>query len=264
MLQAAFSYGQLEEEIEMTTDRPDQTESASIVPTGYAQVETGVTFVNDEFSKDGINTDIETWSLTTTLVRLRMARSFDFRIGGEYMRETRTFNDRETHLRGINSISTGAKIKMSEEDRWIPESAFLFELELPIGVEEFRPSEVQPAMRLAMMHTLSDTLSLGYNLGGAWDIDTQNAAFLYTASLGKGLSEKWAMFFELFGNFNSQTDNAHSFDFGGTHIIKSNVQLDVAIEYELNDPAEDWLLLGGYNSPSCPITIIKIFKTLLN
>lgn len=44
---------QTQEEQELITDRPDQTESPSIVPTGSVQLETGILFVQDEFLETG-------------------------------------------------------------------------------------------------------------------------------------------------------------------------------------------------------------------
>jgi hypothetical protein len=234
-----------EEAVEMVTDRPDQTESPSIVPPGHVQVETGGLFVNEEFSERGIDFDIETLSLAATLVRIGISPTLEFRIGGEFTQETFTYNRFVRRNSGLSGIATGAKIKLTEEKGWLPESAFIVELDLPVGHEEFRPSEVQPAMRFAAAHTISDAISLGYNIGGAWDLDTRNAALLYTASLGVSFAEKWGMFYELFGDFNSDAKNRHSFDLGGTYLLHTNVQLDAAVGYGLNDAADDWFLLTG-------------------
>ncbi len=245
LLISSISSLRAEEAVEMVTDRPDQTESPSIVSPGHVQLETGGIFANEEFSERGIDFDLETLNLATTLVRIGINPSLEFRIGGEFTQQTLTFSRFVRRDSGLSGVAVGAKIKLSKEKGWLPESAFVVELDLPVGHEEFRPSEVQPTMRFAAAHTFSEAISLGYNLGGAWDLDTRNAALLYSASLGVSFAETWGMFYEIFGDFNSDAENRHSFDLGATYLLHTNVQLDAAVGYGLNEAAEDWFFLGG-------------------
>ncbi len=245
LLNANIPFMRAEEAVEMVTDRPDQTDSPFIIPPGYFQLEMGGLFVNEEFSRGGTDFDFDTLSLAATLVRIGITPALEFRINGEFTQETLTYNRFVRRNSGLSGIAAGAKIKLTEEKGWLPESAFLVELELPVGHEEFRPSEVQPAMRFTAAHTFSEALSLGYNLGGAWDLDTRNATLLYTTSLGVSFAEKWGMFYELFGDFNSDAENRHSFDLGGTYLLHRNVQLDAAAGYGLNEAADDWFFLVG-------------------
>jgi hypothetical protein len=236
---------QTEEDQELITDRPDQTESPSIVPTGSVQLETGILFMQDEFSEAGTDFEIETLHLASTLIRIGVTPVLEFRIGGGYTQEKIISQQMESRHSGMGGVSAGAKIKLTEEKGWLPESAFLVNLDLPVGQEHFKPSEVQPTLLPAAAHTFSETLSLGYNLGGSWDLDTQDAIFLYSAALGTSITDRYSMFFELFGGFSSETDSPHSFDLGGTYLLKPNLQFDGAIGYGLNDAAEDWFLLAG-------------------
>ena len=48
-----------------------------------------------------------------------------------------------------------------------------------------------------------------------------------------------------FGDINSDVDNAHYFDLGGTYLFQTNIQFDTALGYGLNKAADDWFILGG-------------------
>ena len=58
---------------EMVTDRPDQTESATVVPWGLLQVETGYLF-----ARDG---DVDGYAVPGTLFRLGLGGRLELRIG---------------------------------------------------------------------------------------------------------------------------------------------------------------------------------------
>ena len=58
---------------DMVTDRPDQTESATVVPRGLLQVETGYLF-----ARDG---DVDGYAVPGTLFRLGLGGRLELRIG---------------------------------------------------------------------------------------------------------------------------------------------------------------------------------------
>ena len=58
---------------DMVTDRPDQTESAAVVPRGLLQVETGYLF-----ARDG---DVDGYAVPGTLFRIGLGGRLELRIG---------------------------------------------------------------------------------------------------------------------------------------------------------------------------------------
>src|SRR3989304_2578862 len=72
---------------EITTDRPDQTESSLVLPPGYVQLETGWTHVDD----DEHGEDFESDSVPETLLRYGMGNRLELRFAqsGRTWEETR-------------------------------------------------------------------------------------------------------------------------------------------------------------------------------
>ncbi|MDB4014489.1 transporter [Flavobacteriaceae bacterium] len=94
--------------------------------------------------------------------------------------------------------------------------------------------------RILISHDLSQTLSIGYNLGynkvyGAPD------TFIYTLALAKSIGS-WGVYAELFGE-NSKKESPNSYDLGLTYLIKENIQFDVSLGKGFNNKM-DYFALG--------------------
>ena len=66
---------------ELITDRPDQTESSSVVPLKSLQIETGFVLENDETD----NTRQKSFAYNTTLLRYGLFDNMELRLGLEYL-----------------------------------------------------------------------------------------------------------------------------------------------------------------------------------
>jgi hypothetical protein len=72
--------------------------------------------------------------------------------------------------------------------------------------------------------------------------------FLYTVTLGMGLTERFGAFVELYGDSPLNVEGgqaAHSFDGGFTYLVWNNFQLDVHVGKGLTDVADAWSFGGG-------------------
>jgi len=237
---------------ELVTDRPDQTESSSTVPYGSIQIEMGWLY-SDEDSED-----LETDAFPQALLRYGLAENLELRLGYDGYIWQNAVGSRAGALdeEGSGDLSAGFKLKLMDEEGWLPETAFISHLGLPTGKAPFSSERVDPDYRLAFSHTLSDRISFGYNLGQAWrteedaagDRDTRNN-FIYTAALGVGLTEKLGGFVEFFGDIPTGSDGgpANSFDGGFTYLIADNLQLDISSGIGLSDDADDWFVSAGFS-----------------
>ena len=96
---------------DMVTDRPDQTESAAVVPRGLLQVETGYLF-----ARDG---DVDGYAAPGTLFRIGLGGRLELRIGHAGL-----VGGAGRH--GAGDSELGAKINLIERaDGWRPELALL-------------------------------------------------------------------------------------------------------------------------------------------
>lgn len=252
---------------ELVTDRPDQTESAVVVPRGSAQVETGVVY-----TREGTGT----LDYPATLLRVGLAERVELRLGYEGWSKELA---RNSEAAAFGDGEVGLKLRLWDEAGWLPEAAVLAGITVPFGDEDTVDGRLDPGFRLSFAHSLSERFSFGYNLGVAWktvddppqwrwrlvapaspevpsptiefthealESDTL-ASFEYTAALGIGLSERWGAFVEVFGSapINARGGDAHSVDGGFTYLLRPNVQLDISGGIGLNDAAENWFLSTG-------------------
>lgn len=229
---------------ELITDRPDQTESSAVVPHKSLQIETGFVLENN-------TTDVarqKSIAYNTTLLRYGLLTNFELRLGLEYLGEEleQKNTGATTAHSGLGPLYTGFKVKIADEDRWRPEVAFLGGLVLPFSANKiFKPEYSAVNMRFSVSHTLSDNLSLGYNLGAEWDGETAVPGYIYTIALGIGLTDKLGMFAEGFGLFTEEGRGEHLFDGGFTYLVLPNFQLDISGGIGLNSNAADNFISVG-------------------
>lgn len=233
---------------ELVTDRPDQTESAVVVAPGQVQLETGVLLTRD----DAEGASIEAVEGPGTLVRIGLGHRTELRLGWDgYIRQELDLPGprRETITEeGPGDAELGAKMRLRDETGHLPEAALLVGTSLPVGDETYTSDRLDPSILLSLAHTLTDSLSLGYNAGVEWSSEPTEAGvhethsrFLYTAALGIGLTDRAGAFLELFGAepIDAPGGSELSLDGGLTYLLRPNLQLDLAAGAGLTDQAPD-------------------------
>ena len=227
---------------EFITDRPDQTESSAVLPRGYFQIETGLTY-SDEGSES------RTLEYPGTLVRIGLAKRLELRLGTQgFVSE---FEGDETTGYGDSEI--GAKIYLWRERGRRPEAALLASVSVPTGNSAFSTRHADPSFRFLFSHTLTETVSLAYNIGAAWETiaTTSGSATLsdleYTLAAAFALTDRIGAFAELFGAtpLSAGGGTAISADGGFTYLLRPNIQLDVELGAGITDDAPDWFLTAG-------------------
>jgi hypothetical protein len=225
---------------ELVTDRPDQTESAAVVPPGLVQLETGL-----DAAREGGDPETETTALGSTLVRIGLLEGLELRLGwGGWEREEQG----GAAVEGAADAELGLKVGLCEARGARPQAALIAGVSLPVG-ERGRSSERHdPALRLAFAHDLPAGVGLGYNLGMAWS--GEESRLEYTATLGFELSERLGAFVELFGDAPVDASAggdgpAHAADAGLTLLLNPRLQLDVAAGAGLSDEAPDRFVTAG-------------------
>ena len=216
---------------DLVTDRPDQTESAAAVPRGLVQVETGYLF-----ARDG---GVDTFEAPGTLVRIGLGARTELRLG-----HAGVIGSARRH--GAGDGEAGAKVNLiAASDGWTPQLAIIGGLSLPTGDEPFSSGGVDPSLLVAFAHELSPRLSLGYNLGAAWesspDQPDREASLLYTLALGVGVTDRLGTYLEVFGNRRTSGYAATdvSIDGGITFLLTRTMQFDLYVGKGLHGPATD-------------------------
>lgn len=236
---------------ELVTDRPDQTESAQVVPRRTFQLEVGWLLTRE----GGRGVEVDTREAPGTLLRIGVLEGVELRLGGS------GWVEQELHAaagrrssRGLGDAEVGAKIHLGRARGMWPETALLVATSVPVGDEQLTSDRFEPSFRFSLSHTLSDRVSLGYNLGMAWSTEDREGSgrqtfshVEYTAALGFGLSRRLGAFVELFGELPASAPGgpSNSVDGGLTYLLRPHIQLDLAGGVGLSRQAPDWFVGAG-------------------
>jgi hypothetical protein len=232
-----------EEPPALVTDRPDRTESSEIVPPRFVQLEVGWTHTKFEDGEPGAEID----SFPETLVRIGLSRRVELRLGhGGYQWL-------DVDEEGWADASIGLKVALVPERGARPQMAILGEVAVPTGDDPFTANEFDPSFRLTFSNTLTERLSLGYNVGVValtreelLDEDTLTS-FIWTVSLGISATDRLGLFVELFGATGLSLDEGAvtSADGGLTYRVRDNFQLDLSFGAGISELAPDWFAGAG-------------------
>lgn len=232
----------------LITDRPDQTESTSIVAPGFVQLEAGWTW---EQRREG-TVRLRTHTVPSLLARVGVSKRLEARLGFPGF-QTEWTEDGEG-VSGLADMELGFKYRVLTEAGVVPEVAVIAHLSLPTGASGLSSERADPSLLLAFSHSPAEGLALGCNLGWVWssvsDGSGERAALLdlvYSFSLGGLLTERLGFFAESFGGFATQAGraDAHSLDGGLAYRLADNFQLDLSVGVGLSRAAPDWFLGAG-------------------
>lgn len=217
------------------TDRPDQTETPALTPNGMVQVEMGFSFQKNEGSSNTI-------SVPSTLWKFGVNENFELRLITEFSIEDGT----NTKTSGLNPILVGCKIKLAEESGIWPKTSLIGHVSIPnLASKEFKTDYYAPEFRFTMQHTLSEKMTLGYNLGAEWDGVTPEPTFIYTLTTGYSISDKMGSYIEIFGFAPQKSIAYHSLDGGLTYLITNNFMLDLSGGFGLTKFAPEYYYALG-------------------
>ena len=200
---------------QLTSDRPDQTESSLVLSKGHVQIETGISI---EDSESNIN----------TLFRIGIIDGIEMRLNSNYL-----INDDISNLKksSFTDFEIGAKFKILDEDNNRIKIGFLTHLSVPTAPEIFSYNEYGLLSRLLVSHDIKNDSQIGYNIGYN-KYNNYDGQFIYTLVYGKSLGS-FGVFFEIFGEESSNNSNLN-FDSGITYLVDNDKQLDLSIGRGLN------------------------------
>ena len=202
---------------QLVTDRPDQTESSRTVGKGYLQIESGFLL--------GFDTEEQYMTrrilAPTTLFRYGITRGLELRVVSQF--ETMKVFDESAQ--GISDMEVGVKIQVLKKEGVNTEIAFVSSLLLPTGTLEFYDESGGIINKLAVSHTLNETLGLGYNLGYTYP-GSGYGNLTYSLVLGVEVNERVGMYVEPFGEVVDMAEFQLNADAGLTYLVRENLQLD--------------------------------------
>ncbi len=227
----------------LVTDRPDQTESPTLVPKGYLQIETGAFY--EDAGEDAFKQ--KTTTFNTMLLRYGLLDNLELRVGWDFAETKTEINGTELDdiASGLSPLLLGAKIGITEEKGILPEIGLLGHLHLPFSAgNDFRPETTGVDFRFSFAHTLSKKSSLSYNLGAAWGDDSPEAAYVYTFVYGYSITDNLGVYVELYGDLPEDSRANHLWDAGFTYLLSDSIQLDATVGSGITE-GQNLLLSAG-------------------
>lgn len=218
---------------DLVTDRPDQTESSSTVPSASLQIETGMVLEN--ITIDGIRE--ENIIFPTTLFRYGLLNWVELRVLSQYESYSLENESKDLSYAGFSDIEVGFKIRLLSSESLNTEIAFLSHLIVPTGSEFFSNDDYATVNKLAISHIITENIGLGYNLGYDY-YGTGSGNFVYSLAFGFGLTPELGAFIEAYGELEDMEYNSTNFDTGITYLVENDLQLDFSfgtgIEHNMN------------------------------
>lgn len=248
MLPAFGSMSAVEAVREMSTDRPDTTESGYTVPAGMFQVEMSFfDYSRDADAAQGVSTD--TWLYGQINFKAGLTRSTDLQViinshavAGESERGD------ETSTTGFGDITIRLKKNLFGNDSGPVALALMPYITIPthtkVSDEAWAGGLVMP-----LSITLSDRLTLGLMAEADVVHDTETNGYdlewLHSATLGIGLTEKLGMYLELVGIAGQDAKYQGIFDAGLTFAVTDLLVFDAGVRIGMNRPAPDFGVFSG-------------------
>ena len=241
----------------LETDRHDFTQSTETVGKGVYQLETGYTyFYNDD------QEEIEHSHTTPEMmVRLGLSDDIEFRVRWDYV--WRFVADESSHLEGAEDLRLAFKLRVTDQDGWIPESALEIGTTAPTGAHTWSTGR----MEFGLDYIYGWKICKGWEVYGSTGFATDGFAdfgFLpeepthdrfsimhQSLAVGTELNEHMTLFTEYYGIFTSdlaEDYTAHVFNMGLDYYVTKNFVLDLRVGKGLNRDADDLFagVGGGY------------------
>jgi hypothetical protein len=236
----------------LESDRPDFTEASSTVGRGRIQLESGYTFIRDRANGSTSNSH----SYPELLLRIGLfADWFELRLGQNFGNSRTLAPAFVENLAGRDDAYLGVKLALTEQKKYLPETALILQTTVPTGHRDFTAEQVLPGVNyLFGWDVIKDCLSCGGSLQANRAFDdvghyyvevAQSLTVGYTLTQKLGAYTEWFAFYPS-GALSPDVGPQHYFDGGFTYKVTDNLQLDIRAGVGLNRHADDFFVGSGF------------------
>ena len=235
---------------DLTTDRPDTTETPFSVDAGHVQIETTV-FGFSRSRRDSTGAFADSYELATTNVRIGLTNSVEAGFVWQPYGVVRTHDDPLGSVRqsGIGGLELRGKINLWGNDTFGKPGSSAFGLLPFVTFPTDRRNGISPeftegGLIVPYAVKLTDKIGLGINAGMSWLKDDAasgyHAEYLASASFSYEWSEKVGTYYEVAGRFHTDDPRGDSVVLGTgvTYRLSKNLQLDAGVNVGVT-PAAD-------------------------
>ncbi|MGB5322067.1 transporter [Lutimonas sp.] len=210
-------------------------EPAMAVDRNTLQLELESLYVMEKDGADRVNS----WSIPSVLMRYGISNSIELQLNIPYLRESIYEDNNAVNSRTfLDNVQMGVSVNLWEEQGALPQAALMARALVP--VYDYQTSEIGTLLALNFSNTISNQLSLNYNLG--WINDTEGNSAYYIANLSWEISQTIHSFVEFFGSTYNKIDMNHNINSGVGFNLGESFCLDLSVASGLN---QQMLFFGG-------------------
>jgi len=236
---------------EMSTDRPDKTESPYTVDAGHFQFEMDVvSYAYDQEHEGGVATRVDAWAVAPINLKLGLCNQVDLQLVVETWNDVRTKMSgagATVHQRGFGDITTRLKYNFWGNDGGRTAFAAMPVLKLPTNQDELGNNSVEGGIILP----LAVGLPLDFSMGLMTEFDSNrdvtgdghHTEFVnsITCSHDRLLVKDLGGYVEFFSLVSAERGSVWmgTVDFGLTYGLSENVRLDAGVNIGVTKSADD-------------------------
>ncbi|WP_154656039.1 transporter [Fortiea contorta] len=229
---------------ELSTDRPDQTESPFTVDAGHFQVEADL-FV---YTKDTDGTHTESLNLLVPNLKVGLLNNVDLQIIPEVYNVVRTTpeNGSTEERSGFGDITVRVKVNFWGNDSGKTAFAMMPFIKFPTNKNNLGNNSIEGGIIFPLAIELSDKWDLGMMTEFDFNKNEVNSGynlgFVNSVTLGYAINSRLGTYFELFTEKTTEkgSDLIATFDTGLKYLLTENIQLDAGVNIGLTQAADDF------------------------
>ena len=235
---------------DLSTDRPDKTESAYTVDAGRFQIESDLlSYSSDHDTADGADTQVDAWSVAAVNVKAGLLNWMDLQVVLDTYNHVTT-DDRLTSQKvtqsGLGDLTTRLKMNVWGNDGGKTALAVMPFVKIPTNQDDLGNDDVEAGIIIPF----ALELPAGWGLGLMTEFDfVRNRAddgystdFVNTVTFSHDIVGNLGGYVELFTLISSEsnTDWVGTFDMGLTYGLTEDIQIDAGINIGITESAEDY------------------------
>ncbi len=228
----------------ISIDRPGQSNTFTTVKKMRLQIESGFSYISDKDFPEFPDLERIKMQLAATTFRFGLTKKFELRLGSQFTYQRDKQLQTKNSLSSLEGLTLGAKLRVLESKGFLPDGAFLFNAQLPVGSKELISDKIEPGAMFIGSHPLSEAARLEYNLG----LTYRNADFMeyfYSLVLSVSFSPQTSAFIEVAATNPEQGHSSQVFDFGLSLLMTRTFIVDVYGGKGLNKYGPDWFISFG-------------------
>lgn len=221
---------------DMSTDRPDQTESAFTVPKGWFQIESSLLSYSNRLDTDE-RSETFTWGEMNVKYGLSDNTDIQF-IWQPYIqnRQRGAPGESNANQAGVSDLLVRFKWNVVGNDDGPFAMSLMPFVKIPTATHRVGNDMWEGGLLINTQTDLGGGFTLGNTFFGGMAIDADDEHYFRpgaTASLGYGITEKVGVYTEIFSAWQYDTERCWqtSFDMGFTYLVNANLQLDIGANW---------------------------------